>query len=296
MVAACTGNVTTTADCSTPVQISGIDLNTQFSNIALLPTGSFTITYVQHNLIFDPAHIPFLYEITDIKHVNCIPRGAPARPICRAPSLVISETQPVFSHITNATYRVATYPTHDIRIDSKGRSEEVLTWSRCKQNPFLPVGDGLFDEMLICPDADVVYTTSILGPDGTVKGWTPILPVNTNYGDQIQPWLVVNRQTGNTHILYYSSENDAFHHRLQLMMSTLPSGSTTISAPAVVLSSSDEPDSDPILGPSFIGDYLGIASRGDRTYTHSTMHKLGRYGGRRTLGQDNVLTRFSALP
>lgn len=296
MVAACSSNVISTADCSAPVQISGTDLNTQFSNIALLPTGAFTITYVQHNLIFDPANVPFLYEVTDIKHVNCIPRGAPARPICRAPSLVTSESQPVFSHLTNATYRVATYPTHDVRTDAKGRPEEILTWSRCKQNPFLPVGTGLFDEMLICPDGDVVYTTSVLGPDGTVKGWTPISPVNANYGDQIQPWLTVNRQTGNTHILYYSSENDPFHHRLQLMMSTLPSGSAAISAPAIILASPDEPDSDPILGASFIGDYLAIASRGDRTYAHSTMHKLGSYGGRRTLGQDNVLTKFSALP
>jgi hypothetical protein len=80
------------------------------------------------------------------------------------------------------------------------------------------------------------------------------------------------------------------------MMSTLPSGSAAISAPAIILASPDEPDSDPILGASFIGHYLAIASRGDRTYTHSTMHKLGSYGGRRTLGQDNVLTKFSALP
>ena len=295
MLAACKGSVITAADCSKPVQISGNDLNTQFSHIAILPSGAVTVTYAQHNLIFDPNQIPFLFETVDIRHVNCLPHGAPARPICKAPTLVTTETQPLFSHLTNTTARIATYPTHDVRADAHGRIEEVLAWARCKQDPFLPIGSGLFDEMTICADSDVVFTTSPLKKSGVPKGWSDVRPVNANPGDQFFPWVTVNRQTGNTLIAYYSSENDTFHHRLQLMMSTLAAGSEDIADPQVVLSTPDEPDADPVLGAFFIGDYVGIASRAGRTYTHSTAHKSGRYGNSKTLGEDNVVTTFSAL-
>jgi hypothetical protein len=290
-LSACAADFKTRRDCSKPLLLSGDDLHTQFSHIAVLPNGVVTITYTQENFIFDPNQRPAAFLAKDIKHVSCIPQGAPLAPKCSAATLVTTEMQTVPEFLTNASYRVSTYPTHDYRRLPEGGLEEVVVWSRCKQNGFQPIGIGAV-EQVACPDADVVFTTAHLNKDGVPGKWGPVRVVDAGAGDQVFPWLAVDHETGEAHVAYLSSRNDGFHHRLQLMVSTLPAGAEKMDPPRMVLSTPSEPGSDAVLGASFIGDYIGMASHGGRTYVHSMINRMSTYDHILIPSQDNVLARL----
>lgn len=275
--------------CSKPITISGSDPNVQFSHIAVRADGVLTITYANQITIFNPNAIPFFVIQQDIKYVSCTPNGAPNAPTCSAPSEVFLETQPVVGFLAENDFRVFTYPTHDQRLNG-GAFEEFIAWSRCKVPPFIPFGTGQFVEDLRCPDADVVITSSLTDASGNPLGWSAVQPVNANLGDQFFPWVKVNHDTNSVNIVYYSSENDFFHHRLQVLRSRIDSGTETVNSPTVLTSTLNEPASDIFLGAFFFGDYIGVASKGSSNYANFTSNALGLFGGSLVPGQNNNLT------
>ncbi len=292
LLVACKGEFKSIADCSDPISVSGGDPGAFFADLVILPNGVISLTYAQVNQVFDTSLVPFFFVIYDIKHVTCKPLGAPLAPKCSESTVIATEKQPPYRAITNSRFDgIAAIPTHDVRRNRDGGLEEVVVWTRCKRSPFLPLGSGQFLEETGCPDADVVFTSARLEANGAPRKWGPVRVVNDHVGDQIFPRVAADRQTGEAHVAYYSSENDPAHHRLQLMVSTLRPGAEEMRPPKIRQSTLNEPDADVIVGAFFFGDYLGIASRDGRTYTHSTFNNFGIYGNSVIPGQDNVLTR-----
>jgi hypothetical protein len=288
---ACRGVFRSGADCSPETVISGPDTNTQFSHISIHPNGVITITYVNIRLAL---LTPFgaVAPVFDIKYVSCTPQGAPSAPVCSAPSLITSETQPLTAGgvLSASEIRVGTYPTHDARVNS-GRDEEFIAWSRCKNSPIVLVGAEF--ETLACADADIVFTSSLTDSSGNPLGWKPISALNTAVHDQIFPWVKVDRSANTVAVAYYSSQSDTLTgHRFNLMRSSFAAGSYTPTT--ATLSAAFDPAADTFEQGQFIGDYIGIGSRNGRSYIGFTgTATKGVFGGNVIAGEDNYLVSAS---
>jgi hypothetical protein len=250
------------------------------------------VTYVNSDGFFDPDTGYFLL-VESIRYVTCQPQDAPQAPLCSDPVTVGVETQPIFAHLASNAFRIATYPVHDVRVRN-GHTEEFIAWARCHENTFVPIGIG-FGELFSCPQAEVVYSSSLTDSTGAALHWSNPVAIPAKGGDQFFPWLSADRSTGAVNVQYYSSENDAFHHRLQVMVSTINPSQEEFRQSSILLSSPNEPDIDVMAGPLFYGDYLGLSSRSGSSYSATTFSNFGLYGRARVLGQDNVLTGFKPL-
>lgn len=287
----CKGNFMTIADCSSPIVISGPDLNTQFSHIAVRTDGIISITYVNTVTTFNSNAVPFFVTSADIKYVSCKPAGAPLPPTCSQPSLILSDPQPIPGLTVTENFRISTYPTHDFR-SRAGHLEEFVVWSRCKTSPFVPIGAGHFSEQVECADADVLLASSPTDSSGTPLGWSQPSAVNVNPGDQFFSWVKSNHEQNTVNVTYYSAENDSFHHRLQVMLSQIHPGEDDVDENTqLVTQVLNDPDVDAVLGAVFFGDYIGLASKGGTTYVHTTANTPGIFGGITVPGQNNVLSR-----
>lgn len=286
----CSSTFRSASDCSKPINISGEDANADLPSVAVMPNGTATVTYV--NDISDPN---FVESNVAIRHVGCVPSGAPQPPKCSSPSLIARESQPlygVYARLTNNAFPVMTYPAHAVRSNRDGTWEDMVTWTRCKHDPSTPIGTAQVSSWAGCADADVVFTSAYLDAQGFPSVWSPVRVLNNGPGDQFFPNIAFDRANGITHIAYYSSAQDLDHHRLQLISNTIQPGSLVPSAPQTVLATPNEPGADAIVLGTFFGNRLGIASRRGRTYIHGTFNNFGNYNGVRIPGQDNVLARI----
>ncbi|HEX3319201.1 MAG TPA: hypothetical protein VHR84_00725 [Terriglobales bacterium] len=286
----CSANFRSASDCSKPVNISSEDANADLPSVALMPNGTATVIYIK-----DISNPNLVESKVAIRHVACIPSGAPQPPKCSAPTLVARESQPlygVYARLTNNAFPVMTYPAHAIRSNSDGTWEDIVTWTRCKHDPATPIGTAQVSSWAGCADADVVFTSAHLNAQGFPSSWSSVRALNNASGDQFFPAIAFDRATGLTRIAYYSSALDSAHHRLQVVSNTIPSGSLIPSAPQTILATPNEPGADAIVLGTFFGNRLGIASRRGRTYIHGTFNNFGNYNRVRIPGQDNVLTRI----
>lgn len=273
----------TLVTCSPPLLISGTDTDTQFSHVAIRPSGAITVTWI--NVTGTPSNPVF-----NIKYRSCGPAVPPAAPICGATSLVAAETQPIpFDGFLGAQdFRIATYPKHDHRIDQNG-IETYVVWDRCKVEP-------VFGSL--CPDADVVMKAS--ANNGAT--WSALTCVDCSAQDQFFPWLRTDRSRNIVNIVYYTSVADpVFQHRVQVFLRHINPGLGTPNLPSdthVLTTVLDDPNGDLLLGGFFFGDYIGVAARGtgadgsSRAYAHYTYNTVqGIYNGISNPEQNNHLSR-----
>jgi hypothetical protein len=264
--------------CSSPIFISGFDTATQFSDLRVRPNGGVTITYTS-----------FTSTGVDVKYVSCAPANAPATPSCSPPGIVAAETQPIFI-LGAEDFRVATYPTHDHRMDSNG-TETYVAWSHCK----VP---GIFG--FVCPDADVVMAAS----NNNGATWSPVASVNSGSDDQFMPWVKTDRSQNVVNLLYYSNSSDSGNqHRVQVRLAQIFPGASTpdvITKTNILTTTLNEPAGDPFLGGFFFGDYIGLAARGTGSAGGSHAHVgytanyfKGSYAGALAPQQDNWHNRVS---
>jgi hypothetical protein len=282
------------AQCSAPISISGDDPQTQFSHIAVRPDGVITITYINVNAI-PTGKQNYVRQTFDIKYVSCTPNGAPSAPTCSAASLITTEKTPLAFGGTLAAnvFRVESYPTHDNRLKD-GVYEEFVAWSRCKTDPYLFVGTFLY---LACTDSNLVMTWSATDSTGKASGWAPVSVVNNHVGDQIMPWVRTDHSRDIVHVTYLSSEQDPFGHRFNVLENQIPLSHHIPDSPIFVSSIPSEPSDDPVLGPGFIGDYIGIVAKGNgassRAYFGFTSQFYkGLLYGVPVSGQDNLISRI----
>jgi len=264
--------------------------------VSVRPDGGITITYI--NVIRTPA--PDLAQNFEIKYVRCTPGGAPSTPSCMPAVLVHNETQPlpfggVGGVLVAQGFRIATYPKHDHRVDGAG-TETYVVWDRCKV-PLLALG-----LVGTCPDADVVMK----GSNNNGLTWSALANVNVSNQDQFFPWIRTDRSRNIVNIDYYTSQADStFQHKVQVYLNHInPDGVLDAPDPItdahIMTTSLDDPSSDPVLGGSFFGDYIGVAARGNgqdgasRAYAGYTYNEVQKSCGAGVTcpQQDNHLQRL----
>jgi hypothetical protein len=270
-LAVCRNTFTTSADCSSPITISApSDTSTQFSHIAARPDGVVSVTYANTTgNFFNPG------PTTAINYVSCVPGAhsvgsVPPPPTCAAPVLVTAETQPHPQgyFLYNQAFPTATYPTHDNRLNG-GTWEEIVAWERCKVPEGVVVGSP-FSGLIICPDDDIRMAIAPVDGNGVPTGAWAISDVNTSPGNQIFPWVKANHDTNAVQITYITSENDPQVYTFQLQRNTVKSNHETAGNSEVLSKTAFAPADDPWLVGGFIGDYIGMATKGNTSYFHYT--------------------------
>jgi hypothetical protein len=247
--------------CSPAKIISAGDTLTQFSHIAVRPDGVVTLTYINLNII-DLGRDNYFRQTFDIKYLSCTPNGAPKAPTCSSPSLITTELQPlVFGGSLVANYfRVDTYPVHDQRLNGD-HYDEFVVWSRCKADPYFLMGDWL---VITCNDADLVMTSSATDGAGNPLGWSPIGDLTSKAHDQLMPWIKTDHSRDVVNISFLSAERDPNGHLLQVVRTAIDSGSTKSNGSFITVTPTPaDPAADFFLAGSFIGDYIGMAVKGD---------------------------------
>src|SRR5206468_7342340 len=85
-------------------------------------------------------------------------------------------------------------------------------------------------------------------------------------GDNYFPTVAVDHVKGELAVAWYTSRFDAFGHRQDVELVTLNPGSLKVLKRQRVTGVSNEPDADPMLGGSFVGDYFQVVARGGLAY------------------------------
>jgi hypothetical protein len=298
-VIACPATFSSGASCSPPITISGADPQTQFSHISIRPDGVVTITYINLNVY--STRVPgAIQETFDIRYVSCVPNGAPLPPTCAQPVPVVTEEQPLYfsgntfiATLAANTFRVSTYPTHDVRKNGN-LYEEFIVWSRCKSNPLVLMGKYYFD--VTCSDADLVMTWAPTDSAGRPLVWASVTPFDAREHDQIMPWVRTDHSRNLINVAYLTSRHDTYGHRLQTAVAQIEPGRYERSQKEIVLNPvASEPNADDLLGSLFFGDYIGMASRGNgmnsRSYVGFTGTSYrGNVQGIMVPGQNNLIS------
>ena len=259
----CKAGFASTADCSTPVTISGLQNATELPYVSVVPSGPnaghITVAYVNNSY--------------NIEFVHCTPKGAPAAPTCTAPVLVKAETQFPRSLSDNPDLSFALAPVIANRPNSSTGQTTFIVWPHCK----IPAYGA-------CPDSDIVMAsaTSLTAPVWTAAN------VTTASGHQFQPGISWDSGQNIVTIAYYAA-TDTFKNRSIVQMQQIPSGSTVPGAATNVTTTATMTGFNGLSGgyyyPSFT-DPLGLAAKGGsasgstRLYIgHVNSSRLGTYTG-----------------
>lgn len=285
-------NFASPSACSSPMTISGTDPNTQYSQIAIRPDGIVSITYINVEFI-ETDTPPYERQVFDIKHVSCTPRGAPTPPNCSAPTLLLTETQPMpFPQggpvADPLNFPAATFPIHDYRINGN-TAEEFVTWGRCKVDPYYSVGIAPF---MYCFQPQVVASWSVTDSSGNPLSWSAPFAIDSGPSRQVMPALQADRSRGTVEVIYLSSSADYYNERYQVVRTEIPTASYTPTAASNLTSVPIEPNADPLLRP-FVGEILGFAANDGRAYVSFTGQAYDEIFGQNSVrGANNLVIGF----
>lgn len=180
---------------------------------------------------------------------------------------------------------------HDQRWNGN-RYEEFVVWTRCKADPY--VQEQSYD-WVVCSDADLAMTWSPSDSSGNALGGSPVISFDASPRDQVMPWLRTDHRQNVIHVVYLSSENDYFAHRLQTFARQIDAEKYAPSRAIVVTPVPTDPMADLFLSGFFIGDYIGAAARSDEDHGRANFGFTGQYFGGLVKGvwvrgQDNQLS------
>jgi hypothetical protein len=279
--------------CSSPLVISGSDPATQYSQIAIRPDGVFSVTYINVNFVNTDTP-PYERQVFEIKHVYCMPNGAPNPPTCFPPTLLVTEEQPMpfpeGGPVSDPMdFPPATFPVHDYRMNAN-TAEEFVAWSRCNVDPYYAVGVLPFQ---YCFQPQIVVSWSVTDSSGKPLGWSTPIVVDRSRKRHLMPALQTDQSRGSIEVVYLNSEEDYFNERYQVFRAEIPAGSYQPIVVGALTSVPIEPNADPFLHP-FIGENLGFAASMGRAYASFTGQAYtGVFGDRRVPGANNLTVAFS---
>jgi hypothetical protein len=229
--------------CTDPILISGTDEDIQFSDVTISDTGATLVTWVQVEGELEGTAQTFTVKA----------RIAPAGSTHFGPTRIVSrETNPIpfggFLHAND--FRVATYP-KSIMPTVHGKATPIVVWERCR---FLAL-DGIS-----CEEPEIVMSVS----RDTGTTWSQPRTISLR-GDNYFP--AISDETGNPRFVvsYFTNRFDpVFHNRQDVEMVTINPVNGTVAKRQRVTSLSNESEADPLLGGTFIGDYIDVHLVGKR--------------------------------
>jgi len=290
-IVACTN---TTVSCGSQVVASGTDTFGSHPYIQVRSDGVITISYWTFTLPFNVQPNPI-----DIKFVTCTPQGAPKAPVCSAPALVAKLTVPaIFAPAANGFTDVL-FPKHANRLEADGKTiTTFLIYDRCRSI----IGPAV-SFAPVCSKVDVLLSTSV----NNGATWSAPKLVSGATGHQYMGAIHTDHSTGITSIAYYSTQNDPFEQRSQLLLSQIAAGSTIVGTAHTLTSGVNDPSSgiadltEPHAeGIVDYGNRIGLAATGtgtkgqSRLYVHYTWNSVpGISNGISQPDSNNTLVPFS---
>jgi len=260
--------------CTNPILVSGADRFVQFGDVTVGPDGRVYVTWseIRGGRPGEPE--------TSAHKLRIAPAGTTQFGPTR---LVATEANPLGILHAN-DFRVATYPKNEVALTSAGRSPRIfVTWDACTVRPL----------DVICEEP--VIKLSYSDTDGAT--WSSPAVVSAG-GDNYFPTITADHAAGKIVLAWYTNRFDpTFHHRQYVDLVTLDVNTGTAGNPRRLTTVSNEPGADPVLGGTFIGDYIEAFAQDHHVLVHFNANyrpvKLldGLSAGLPVPQQDNFLIR-----
>jgi hypothetical protein len=268
-------NATLTA-CTAPILISGDDRDVQFSDVTIGTDGRVYITWseIVGELSGEPQ--TFVHKLR-VAQAGSTTFG-PERVVYREANAI-----PFDGYLNANDFRIATYPKNDVRVIN-GRPRVFVVWDACTRRPF----------GFICEQPVVKLKTS----DDFGQTWSANQVVSAAGGNYF-PTISNDRTGAYVAISYYTNRYDPiFQNRQDVELVALNPATKAVAGRRRLTAVSNEPEADPLLGGTFIGDYIEVFAINGRAYVHYNanyrqIQLLGQ--GLPVPQQDNFLIR-TALP
>jgi hypothetical protein len=270
LAARCTTDLAT---CTDPINISGPDQDTQFSDVTVGPDGRTYVTWAEIQGELEGTPQTFIVKL----------RVAEPGSTTFGPTRIVA-TEPLaipFGGVLHAnSFRVATVPKHDVKRLANGNSRVFVTWDACQAR--------LLD--VVCEEAVVKLRWS----DDQGATWSPAQVVSAG-ADNYFPTIHSDPAGSHVAVAYFTSRFDPiFHNRQDVELVTLNPNSALPVRRQRVTRPSNEPEADPLLGAAFIGDYIEVYALRGRAFVgynanYTQIPLLGE--GFPIAQQDNYLSR-----
>jgi hypothetical protein len=232
--------------CTAPILISGAAPDVQFADVTIGPDGRTYLTWVEVHTDPVTGRETFVHKL----------RIAPAGSTLFGPTrIVATERNPIgFNSVLHADdFRITTYPKNAVATVN-GRPRIFVTWESCR---------AVVDPTtLTCEEPRIRLRFS--DDDGVT--WTEAPSLSAG-GDNYFPTIDADPDTGQLAIAYYTSRADPSHHRQQVELVTVSAATARVSR-RQTLSPLNEPDADPHLEGTFIGDYFEVSADHGRALVH----------------------------
>ena len=236
--------------CSTPIKISTVDQDVQFSDVTVGPDGRTYITWARIDGELEGRDQTFTFKIRT--------ETAPGSAVFGPERVIYAETRAIpfggFLHAND--FRIATYPKSDVALVD-GKPRIFITWDACKVR--------LFGS--ICEHPEIKYSFS--DNDGTT--WSAPVVIS-NGGDNYFPSISTDRaatRTQSVSFAWYTNVYDVdFNNRQDVQLLTLDAKLLQTKSSKRLTGSGNETEADPLLGGFFIGDYIEVFTHANRVWVH----------------------------
>lgn len=259
--------------CTKPITISRPqNPSIQFGDVTIGPDGRTYITWEEDNDLKNnfepPENMKFYLRVAPPGSTNFGP-----------PRLVAREPLNLGFAILHANdFRIATYPKNEVAM-VKGRPRVFLTWEGCAARPL----------DVVCEEPEIKLRFS----DDLGETWSETKVLSAG-GDNYFPSISYDRARSKLAVTWFTNRYDPiFHNRQDVELATVDTSGNVVKRQRLT-PESNESEADPILGGSFIGDYIEVFAHNGRAWVgynanYRSVQLLGE--GFPIPQQDNYLER-----
>ncbi|MGK4003237.1 hypothetical protein WMF31_11480 [Sorangium sp. So ce1036] len=260
--------------CTEPILISGDDQDVQFGDVTIGPDGRVYITWTEILGELEGTPQTFIHKL----------RIAPAGSTDFGDEQVVYEERqaiPFGGSLHANDFRVATYPKHAVRKTDCGGTRVFVVWDACAVRL---LGEMSCQE----PQIKLVYS------DDDGRHWSDVKILSVE-GDNYFPTIADDPLGSSLALAWFTNRHDTrFHNRQDVELVSVDPSSGEVTRRQRITGISNEPEADPLLGGSFIGDYIEVFAHREAAYVHYNanyrqVQLLGE--GFRIPQQDNFLAR-----
>jgi hypothetical protein len=268
--------------CSAPMTLQSESLYTPnvvevptFSGIAIDATGD---VYVSWGLVIESSAGSGFQQSMDVYVATAQPKSLRFGP----PVLVSQVEDALLNPMAAESFRINGFP--EIAVTGSGPHHVDIVYAEC---------GTLMGTEDICENSHVFLASSATAAIGT---WTvkEIDPSTT--GSDFFPTITTDQVTGTLLLGFWTTRYDPNLHSFDVVAVPVNPATGAVGNPIRVTPTSIEPDSDSMLGPSFIGGYSQLNAVNGTAYAHYTStQRLQRLLGQGIPipQQDNVISKFT---
>jgi hypothetical protein len=223
------------SNCTSPIPISGHDVDVQFGDVTIGPDERTYVTWSQIRGELEGTPQTFIHKLR-VAQPGSLAFG-PEQRIAREELAI-----PFGGFLHANDFRIATYPKNEIRMIGDDPRIYVV-WDACT---FRPLG-------FVCEEPVIKLRFS----DDFGNTWSPT-QILSDSGDNYFPTIGLDPVTGDLAVAWFTNRNDAlFHNQQDVELVTIGPSGNVLNRQIITLPS-NESEADPILGGFFIGDYIEV--------------------------------------